>query len=166
MNTVRDAYPMMRLDDLLYTISVYTYYSSLDLKSAYIQINVVSEDPHKTAFTSPLVLYQFVRMPFGIVNAPATFQRMMSRVFREEMFKAVVCYLDNILIYSYTIKEHMTMIGKVLERLRNVGIQLNIKKCSFMKKKVIFLGQRISAEGIGIHPEKISAIKYGQNQRQ
>ena len=157
--TERDAYPMMRLDDLLDTVSGYKYYSSLDLKSAYNQINVVSEYRHKTAFTSPLGLYQFVRMPFGLVNAPATFQRIISRVFREEMFKSVVCYLDDILIFSNTIEEHMNIIGKVLEQLRNVGIQLNIKKCSFIKKKVIFLGHRISAEGIGTDPEKISAIK-------
>ena len=157
--TVRDAYPMMRLDDLLDTVSGYKYYSSLDLKYAYNQINVVSENLHKTAFTSPLGLYQFVRMPFGLVNTPATFQRIMSRVFREKMFKSVVCYLDDILIFSNTIEEHMNMIEKVLERLRNVGLQLNIKKCSFIKKKVILLGHRISAEGLGTDPEKISAIK-------
>ena len=156
--TVRDAYPMMRLDDLLDTVSGYKYYSSLDLKSAYNQINVVSDDRHKTAFTSPYRLYQFVRMPFGLVNAPATFQRIMSRVFREDIFKSVVCYLDDILIFSNTIEEHMNMTGKLLERLRNVGLQLNIKKCSFIKNKVIFLGHRISAEGIGTDPEKISAI--------
>ena len=97
--TVRDAYPMMRLDDLLDTVSGYTYYSSLDLKSTYNQINVVSEDRHKTEFTSPLGLYQFVRMPFGLVNATAMFKRIMSRVFRDEMFKSVVCYLDDILIF-------------------------------------------------------------------
>ena len=133
-------------------MSGYKYYCSVDLKSAYNQINVVSEDRHKTAFTSPLGLFQFVRMPFGLVNAPATFQRIMSRVFREEMFKSIVCYLDDILIFSNTIEEHMNMIGKVLERLINVGLQLNIKKCSFIKKKVIFLGHRISAEGIGTDP--------------
>ena len=97
--TVRDAYPIPRIDDSLEALKGAKICSCFDLKSAYNQINVNKSDQHKTAFNSPWGLYEFTRMPFGLVYAPATFQKIMSNILRDEIFKYVICYLDDILVY-------------------------------------------------------------------
>ena len=87
-------------------------------------------------------------MPFGLINAPATFQRMMSNLFRDEMFESVVCYLDGVLVFSPTVESHIEHLKLVLGKLEGAGLKLNIKKCTFCIEQVVFLGYNISNKGI------------------
>ena len=156
--TIKDAYPIPRIDDSLEALGGAKVFSSFDLKSAYHQIKIVKEDQFKTAFSSPWGLYEFTRMPFGLTNAPATFQRVISNLFRSEMYKFVVCYLDDILVYSKTWKEHLGHIEVVMMRLEEAGFQLNTGKCRLFINEIHFLGFKISDKGIGTIPDKIKTI--------
>ena len=157
--TVRDAYPIPRIDDSLEALKGAKIFSCFDLKSAYNQIKVNKSDQHKTAFSSPSGLYEFTRMPFGLVNAPATFQRIMSNIFRDEIFKYVVCYLDDILVYSKSWSDHIKHVRVVMGKLAEVGFRLNMKKCKLGLNEVTFLGMNISEKGMGTNVEKTRAIK-------
>ena len=97
-------------------------------------------------------------MPFGLINAPATFQRMMSNLFRDEMFESVVCYLDDVLVFSPTVESHIEHLKLVLGKLEGAGLKLNIKKCTFCIEQVVFLGYNISNKGISTIKEKTKAI--------
>ena len=156
--TIKDAYPIPRIDDSLEALGSAKYFSCIDLKSAYNQIRVDKSDQHKTAFSSPWGLYEFTRMPFGLINAPATFQRMMSNLFRDEMFESVVCYLDDVLVFSPTVESHIEHLKLVLGKLEGAGLKLNIKKCKFCIEQVVFLGYNISNKGISTIKEKTKAI--------
>ena len=156
--TIKDAYPIPRIDDSLEALGGAKVFSSFDLKSAYHQIKIVKEDQFKTAFSSLWGLYEFTRMPFGLTNAPATFQRVISNLFRSEMYKFVVCYLDDILVYSKTWKEHLGHIEVVMMRLEEAGFQLNTGKCRLFINEIHFLGFKISDKGIGTIPDKIKTI--------
>ena len=136
---VKDKYPLPRIDDTLDALNGATLLTSFDLKAAYSQVRIVTEDREKTAFISPLGLYEYNRIPFGLVNAPATFQRIMSNVFREFNLRGVVCYLDDILIYSNSPEEHEVIVRNVLLKLRSVGLQLNAEKCNFFCRSVVRL---------------------------
>ena len=107
-------------------------------------------------------LYEFVRMPFGLVNAPATFQRLMSTVFNSMNFERVLLYLDDVIIYSSTIEEHITRLGQVFDRLRQHNLKLKPSKCHFLKSSVQYLGHIVSAEGIATNPEKIADVQNCQ----
>ena len=107
---VRDQYTLPRVDDSLNAVAGSRCFTTLDLKSAYSQIPVVPEYQNKTTFSTPFGLYNFKRMPFGIANAPAAFQRIMANLSMKELMQRVICYLDDILIYSNIIDEHLTLI--------------------------------------------------------
>ena len=98
-------------------------------------------------------------MPFGLVNAPATFQRIMSNIFRDEIFKYIVCYLDDILVYSKSWSDHIKHVRVVMGKLAEVGFRLNMNKCKLGLNEVTFLGMNISEKGIGTNVEKTRAIK-------
>ena len=156
---VRDQYPLPRVDDSLDAVAGSIWFTTLDLKSAYSQIPVIPEDQNKTAFSTPFGLYNFKRMPFGLANAPATFQRIMANLFRRELMQGVICYLDDILIYSHTIEEHLKLIEIVLERLQSVNLRLNSEKCSWFHKSVSFLGHIISEDGIATDDDKLKVVR-------
>ena len=162
---VRDQYPLPRVDDSLDAVAGSRWFTTLDLKSAYSQIPVVPEDQNKTAFSTPFGLYNFKRMPFGLANAPATFQRIMANLFRKELMQGVICYLDDILVYSHTIDGHLKLIETVLERLQSVNLRLNSEKCSWFKKSVRFLGQIISEDGIATDDEKLKVVRDWEKPR-
>lgn len=127
--TIKDAYPIPRIDDSLDAIGGSRVFSVFVLKSAYNQVRINPEDQHKTAFSSPWGLFKFKKMSFGFDNAPANFQLFMGNIFREEMFKFVVVYLDDILLFSKNEEDHWKHIRIVLDKLRDTGIKLNRKKC-------------------------------------
>ena len=102
-------------------------------------------------------------MPFGLINAPATFQRMMSQLFRDQMFDSVVCYLDDVLVFSPTVESHIDHLKIVLGKLEGAGLKLNIKKCQFCIREVVFLGFNISEKGIGTVKGKTDAIVKWKN---
>ena len=125
--THKDAHPIPRIDESFDATEGSKYFSTLDLQSAYNQIEVAVEDRAKTAFTTPFGLYEFTRMPFGLCNAPAIFQRLMQVIFRKQMYQTMLCYLDDILIFSKTIEEHIQRLDEVFEILEINGLKLKRK---------------------------------------
>ena len=158
--TISDAYYLPRIDETLDALAGSKFFSTLDLKSGYWQVEMEESAKQYTAFTvGPLGFFECQRMPFGLKNAPATFQRLMQHVLGDLHLRGVVCYLDDIIIYSKTEAEHKELLEKVLQRLREAGLKLNAKKCSFMKKEIKCLGHIVSAEGIACDPQKTAAVE-------
>ncbi|GFU58770.1 hypothetical protein TNCV_3089111 [Trichonephila clavipes] len=147
------------IDDTLDTLSGHKWFSTLDLKSGYWQVEVHPEDREKTAFTSGQGLWQFKVMPFGLCNAPATFERLMETVLKGLTFEACLIYLNDVIIGGRTFEEHLQNIRKVLSKLRDAILKLNPSKCKFFQKEVNYLRHIISAEGVRTDPEKVSALK-------
>lgn len=157
--TKKDSYPLPRIDDTLSALAGSAWFSTLDLKSGYWQVAIDPKDKEKTAFSTGSGLYQFTVMPFGLCNAPATFERLMELVLRGLTWKTCLVYLDDILVMGGTFEEHLSNLREVFRRLRNAHLTLNPKKCSLFRKEVKFLGHVISPEGIRTDPEKIEAVR-------
>ena len=157
--THKDAYPLPRIEESLDSLSGAQFFTTLDLTSGYHQIAVAEEDKRKTAFTTPMGLYEYNRMPFGLCNSPATFQRAMHQCFREEMLEILLIFLDDLIIFSKTIEEHVMRLDRVFTKLGKCGLKLKLKKCDFFKSRVKYLGHIVSAKGISTNPEKIRAVK-------
>ena len=156
--TVKDAYPLPRIDESFEALSGAAVFSTIDLQSAYYQVEIADDDKAKTAFTTPLGLYEFNRMPFGLCNAPATYQRLMQDMFRDDLFRVLLVYLDDVLVYSKTVEEHLERLEIVLAKLQQHGLKLELRKCAFFQKKVKFLGHEVSSAGIATDREKIRAV--------
>jgi len=129
--TKKNRYPLPRIDDLLDSLAGAQVFSSLDLQSGYHQILLNDSDVEKTAFRSPLGHYQFRVLPFGLTNAPATFQALMNRVFGNDIGKFVLVYLDDILIYSKSKEEHEKHLTAVLDKLKEHDLRAKLSKCEF-----------------------------------
>lgn len=157
-DTLKDSYPMPRVDDCLDRLGKAKFFTTLDLASGYWQIRVHPDDRHKTAFQTDDGLYEFVVMPFGLTNAPATFQRAMNHVFKEVIGKFCVVYLDDIIVYSETWEDHLAHVERVLQLLVQHGLTLKASKCKFGCTSVDFLGFSITPYGIQPQPDKVSAI--------
>ncbi|GBM71467.1 Retrovirus-related Pol polyprotein from transposon 297 [Araneus ventricosus] len=156
--TKKDSYPLPRIDDTLDALNGSQWFTTLDLKSGYWQIEIRPEDREKTAFTTGQGLWQFKVMPFGLCNAPETFERLMETVLRGLSSEACLVYLDDIIIVGRTFEEHLNNLRKVFQRLQKANLKLNLKKCRFFQKEVTYLGHVISAEGVKTDPEKIKAV--------
>ena len=156
--TIRDRYPLPRIDDLLDRLGKARHFTTLDLASGYHQIAVKDEDIPKTAFRTQRGQFEFVVMPFGVTNAPATFQRMMNSIFKEELDDSVLVYLDDILIFSRTLQEHIQHIRGALEKLRAAQLYARLHKCAFFQQKVEYLGFDVSSQGIQPSPEKVRTV--------
>lgn len=147
--TKRDVYPLPRIDETLETLGGATLFTTLDLKAGYWQIVVASDDRDKTAFTTKQGLYRFVRMPFGLMNAPSTFQRMMNGVLRGLTWITCLVYLDDIVIFTRGgLERHIVQVAAVLERLSVAGLTLKLKKCVFAARSMVYLGHLLSGEGV------------------
>jgi hypothetical protein len=156
--TVKNKYPLPRIDDLLDQLSGAKYFSKLDLQSGYHQIRVRPPDVAKTAFRTKYGHYEWLVMPFGLTNAPATFQTLMNSVLRPFLDKFVVVYLDDILVYSKTEEDHRQHLALVLHTLRDNKLYAKLNKCEFGKTILAFLGHVIGADGIRMDPDKVQAI--------
>ncbi|GBM65989.1 Transposon Ty3-G Gag-Pol polyprotein [Araneus ventricosus] len=158
--TIKDSYPLPRIDDTLDALNGSQWFSTLDLKSGYWQVEIQPEDKEKTAFTTGQGLWQFKVMPFGLCNAPATFERLMEdcTVLRGLTSEASLVYLDDIIIVGRTFQEHFNNIRKVFQRLQNANLKLSPRKCRFFRKEVSYLGHIISADGVKTDPEKTKAV--------
>ncbi|GBO17450.1 Transposon Ty3-I Gag-Pol polyprotein [Araneus ventricosus] len=156
--TKKDSYPLPRIDDTLDALNGSQWFTTLDLKSGYWQIEIRPEDREKTAFTTRQGLWQFKVMPFGLCNAPATFERLMETVLRGLSSEVCLVYLDDIIIVGRTFEEHLNNLRKVFQRLQKANLKLNPKKCRFFQREVAYLGHVISAEGVKTDPEKIKAV--------
>ena len=156
--TRKDAYPLPRIDDTLDTLAGSQLFSTLDLISGYWQVEVDSKDREKTAFCTPLGFFEFRVMPFGLCNAPATFQRLMDLVLAGLQWTSCLVYLDDVIIVGKTFEEHLLHLREVLIRLREAGLKLQPSKCSFCQKKVAFLGHIVSDKGVATDPAKTAQV--------
>ncbi|GBG70576.1 hypothetical protein CBR_g6703 [Chara braunii] len=156
--TVKNNYRMPRFDELFDRLAGNRFFTKIDLHSGYHQIRVAAADQPKTAFRSRFRHYKFTVMSFGLTNAPATFQRAMNDIFGDILAKYVLVYLDNILVYSRTLEEHLGHLRDVLDRLRQHGFYAKLSKCRFTQHKVDFLGHYVSDQGLHMDDAKITAI--------
>ena len=156
--TRKYAYPLPRIDESLDALGRAQYFSAIDLASAYNQVEVHPDDLHKTAFTTPMGLYEYNRMPFGLSIAPGTFQRLMQMIFREELLQILLVYLDDIIVHSDTIADHLKRLERVFQKLREHGLKIEAEKCQFFQSRVKYLGHVVSAAGVATDPAKTEAV--------
>ena len=157
--TVKDAFPLPRISESLDALEGSSYFSTFDLAQGYHQILVKREDREKTAFSVPWGHYQYRRCPMGLTNSPATFQRCMESILGDMVFEFLVVFLDDLILFSRTIKDHLLKMEKLFKRISAYGIKLKPSKCHFLKTQVNYLGFEISCEGIGPQTGKIEVIK-------
>ena len=157
--TTKDSYPLPRVDDTLDALTGAQWFSTLDLKSGYHQVEVAEEDREKTAFSSGQGLYQFKVMSFGLVNAPATFERLMERVLDGLLWKSALVYLDDVLVYGNSFEWALERLKTVLDRFRAANVKLSPKKCCLFQREVPFLGHIVSSEGVKTDPGKVESVK-------
>ena len=151
--TVKDAYTLPRIEDSLDSLAGAKWYASLDLQSGYWQLEMDEESKPYTAFTvGPLGFYECERMPFGLTNAPATFQRLMESCLGDLHLQWCIVYLDDIIVFSKSPKEHLQRLKGVFHKLFEAGLKLKPSKCDLFKKRINYLGHVVSEKGIETNP--------------
>ncbi|XP_060780518.1 uncharacterized protein LOC132888512 [Neoarius graeffei] len=156
--TRKDSFPLPRIEESLDALAGAQWFSTLDLASGYNQVPVSEQDRPKTAFCTPFGLFEWNRMPFGLCNAPGTFQRLMQRMFGDQQCQSLLLYLDDIIIFSSSVQQHLQRLETVLGRLHNEGLKAKLEKCAFFRRQVNYLGHVISHEGVATDPAKIEAV--------
>ena len=158
--TIKDAYALPRIEDTLDALNGACWFSTLDLKSGYWQVEVEERDKPKTAFTvGPLGFFECNRLPFGLTNSPATFQRLMQKIMGDLHLRSCLIYLDDIIIFSKTVQEHFSRLEEVLIRLKEAGLKLKPSKCLFLHKRLKYLGHVVSESGIECDPDRCREIQ-------
>ena len=157
--TKKDVYALPRVDDTLDAISGCIWFSTLDLASGYWQVPLKHVSREKTAFVTHEGLFEFNVLPFGLCNAPATFQRMMDTILAGLKWSCTLVYLDDIIIYSATFDQHLKDLAAVFDRLREANLKLKAKKCHLCCEEVPYLGYVITREGLQANPDKVRQIQ-------
>lgn len=157
--TLDDKFPLPNICELLDKLGKCTFFSTLDLANGFHQLNLSEESIPKTAFSSDNNHYEFTRMPFGLKNAPATFQRLMNSVLRGINGELALVYLDDILIFSSSLQEHIDRLRQVFDRLRAANLKIQVDKTEFLRKELLYLGHVITPDGVRPNPDKIQAVK-------
>ena len=158
--TIKDAQSLPRIEDSLDCLDGATIFTSLDLQSGYWQVEMTEASKPLTAFTvGSLGFYECVQKPFGLTNAPATFQHLMETCLGEINLKWCIIYLDDIIVFSKMPEEHIERLRRVFEKLSIAGLRLKLSKCEFFKSRVTYLGHIVSKNGRETDPKKIEAIK-------
>lgn len=158
LQTIHDAYALPKLEEAFSALAGSKWFSVLDLKSGYYQIEMEESDKQKTAFVCPLGFYEFNRMPQGITNAPSTFQRLMEKCVGEMNLKEVLVFIDDLIIFSSSLEEHEQRLKHVLQRLREYGLKLAPGKYTFFQTSVKYLGHVVSERGVETDPDKVKAL--------
>ncbi|KAL0378461.1 UNVERIFIED_CONTAM: Transposon Ty3-G Gag-Pol polyprotein [Sesamum radiatum] len=156
--TVKNKYPLPRIDDLLDQLKGATTFSKIDLRSGYWQLRIAEKDIPKTAFRTRYGHYEFLVMPFGLTNAPAAFMALMNRTFHKYLDQFVIVFIDDILVYSRSMEEHEQHLRIVLQILKEKELYAKLSKCEFWINQVVFLGHVISGDGVMPDPAKVKAI--------
>lgn len=158
--TIRDRYPLPRIDQLLDNTFGAQWYSKMDMIVGYYQVLMEEADVHKTAFTTPLGNFEYLVMPMGQANSSATFQRLVDKVFPyAEVYTYLQKLIDDLLLHTKTVEEQFVKLRSVLQVLRENKLYLKFSKCEFMKKEVIWLGHKLFAGKRAIDPEKVNDIR-------
>jgi hypothetical protein len=158
--TIKNRFPMPIIEEILDELHGAKFFTKLDMKSGYHQIRMLPEDEPKTAFKTHQGHYQFKVMPFGLTNALATFQCVMNQVLHPFLRQFVLVFLDDILIYSNSLSDHVAHLEQVLLALRANHLYLKASKCSFAKDSLEYLGHIISTHGVATDPSKIQAMLH------
>ena len=157
--TVKDAYALPRIEETLDYLAGSKWFSVLDLKSSYWQVELDEESKPLIAFTAgPLGFYECERMPFGVTNAPATFQQMMETCLGDLHLNWCLIYLDDIIVFAKTQQEAITRLGTVFQKLREAGLKLQPSKCELFKTSLLYLGHIVLEDGIRTDPKKVKAV--------
>jgi hypothetical protein len=156
--TVKNKYPLPRIEDLFDQLSKARVFSKIDLRSGYHQLRIKPEDISKTAFRTRYGHYEFLVMPFGLTNAPAAFMELMNHIFKSYLDQFVVIFIDDILVYSASEEEHEEHLRTVLQILQRCKLYAKFSKCEFWLDHIQFLGHVISKEGISVDPSKVEAV--------
>ncbi|KAK3083976.1 hypothetical protein FSP39_006179 [Pinctada imbricata] len=157
--TIKDAYPLPRIDESLDQLSGAKWLSTLDMNTGYWQVELDDSDKHKSAFVTRQGLYEFNVMPFGLCNAPATFERLLETVLSGLQWNVCLIYLDDIIVYGSTFDKMIENLVKVFDKLQEAGLKLKARKCALFSKQVKYLGHVVSDKGVETDPDKVSAIK-------
>jgi hypothetical protein len=156
--TIKNKYPLLRIEDLFDQMKGASVFSKIDLRSGYYQLKIRESDIPKTAFHTRYGLYEYTVMSFGLTNALAYFMYLTNKVFMEYLDKFLVVFIDDILIFSKTEEEHEKRLRMVLEKLRSNQLYAKFIKCEFWLTEVAFLGHVISAGGISVDPSKVKDV--------
>ena len=160
--TVKDAFPLPRIDECFAKLGRARYFTCLDMASAFWQIPLRPGDEYKTAFACELGLFHWLIMPYGLCNSPPTFQRMMTMILEKVISRygsLVLCYIDDVIIATETLEDHLLRLREVLTCLKDAGLKLKPGKCEILKKSVKYLGRVIDGNGMHPDPEQAQAIQ-------
>ena len=156
--TIKNKYPLSRIDDLFDQLKGAKYFSKINLRLGYHQLKIKESDIPKTAFVTRYGQFEFTVMSFGLTNAPAYFMNLMNKVFMDELDKFIVVFIDDILIYSKSVQKHEQHLWVVLEKLRVHKLYAKFSKCEFWLEKVAFFRHILTVEGVAVDPEKVEAV--------
>uniref|UniRef100_A0AAG5CRQ8 RNA-directed DNA polymerase n=1 Tax=Anopheles atroparvus TaxID=41427 RepID=A0AAG5CRQ8_ANOAO len=159
IKTISDRYPIPNITEILDKLGRCIYFSTLDLAAGFHQIEVNDKDIQKTAFSVDNGHYEFVRMPFGLKNAPSTFQRVMDNILREHIGRKCLVYMDDIIVFSTSLQENIINLKAVFQTIEKYNLKIQLEKSEFLKKDVAFLGHIVTPNGVKPNPDKISVIQ-------
>ena len=163
--TIRDAFPLPRIDEALQVVHNCNVFTSFDLVQGYLQLAMAEEDIKKTAFRAGSSgLYEFTHMPFGLSNARSSFCRLMEQCLGDQQFVTLLLYLDDICIFAPDVSAMFDQMELVFNQLKSFNLKIKLKKSYFFQASVIFLGHVLSADGISTNPEKVEKVRTGQCQ--
>lgn len=157
--TIRNRYPLPRVDELFDLLSGARYFSKIDLRTGYWQIRMAPESVSKTAFTSRHGHFEWLVLPMGLTNAPAEFMKMMEDTFRDQLNKSILVFLDDILVFSKTLEEHEQHLRAALQKLRAKKLYGKLSKCTFFRSEVEFLGHHVGRAGVRMVEDKVTAVE-------